>query len=85
LLCYPLVKTVLFLKFINSAGRIYQSRFIARIERVTLGANLNLYVFPGGPDFKLIAASASSHAPGILGMNFLFHFSHLSSKEAYLI
>jgi hypothetical protein len=84
LLCYPLVKTVLLLELIYSSGRINQSGFVARIERMTLGANLNLYVFPGGPYLKLVAASASGHGPGVLGMNFLFHF-FLTSLQSRII
>jgi len=62
---------------IHTAAGVNQL-LLAGIERMALGADINLHLFLGGACFKSFTAYAANHALSILGMNVFLHcFFHL--------
>ena len=62
---------------IHTAAGVNQL-LLAGIERMALGADINLHLFLGGAGFKSFTAYAANHALSILGMNVFLHcFFHL--------
>ena len=57
---------------IHTAAGINQL-LLAGIERMALGADINLHLFLGGAGFKSFTAYAANHALSILGMNVFLH------------
>ena len=65
------------LETIHTAAGVNQL-LLAGIERMALGADINLHLFLGGAGFKSFTAYAANHALSILGMNVFLHcFFHL--------
>ncbi len=79
LLC---IDAILSVELVDTAARCCRL-LLARIESVTLGADLHVNLFLGGTGNKLIAAVASHLCLIIGGMDTLFHDFHLFTFQLY--
>ena len=71
-----LLKSKLFVELIYTAAGVYQL-LLARIKRVTLGADLYLDIFLSASRFNDLTASASDSRLLVLRMDSFFHLVHL--------
>ena len=67
-----LFQTETLLEAINASAGINQL-LLAGVERMALGANINLHLFPGGTGFKRFTAYAANDAFTVLGMDLFLH------------
>jgi hypothetical protein len=71
-----LFQAKLLVKLVNTSTGVDQFLF-ARIKRVTLGADFNLYILLCTPCFNNLTASASDRCLLVVGMNPYLHYVHL--------
>ena len=61
-----------FLKTVNTAAGINQL-LLPRVERMALGADINLHLFLCGAGLKCLTAYAANNAFAVLGMDVFLH------------
>ena len=73
-----------FLETINTTASIYQL-LLAGIERMALGADINLHLFLCRPGLKRLTAYAANHTLAVLGMDVFLHCCFTSFAYAMAV
>ena len=71
------------LEAIDASAGVYQL-LLAGVERMALGANINLHLFLCRPGLKRLTAYAANDALAILGMDLFLHCSFTSFAYAMI-